>query len=416
MRAMASRVRQARAAARFAIGLQQQRAQAGYLAHVRRDELAQLWTAAGRGNPYAVYERLRAKGPLVPTALGNWSSVSYEVCSQVLRDRRFGVRPEGVEPGADGRNLSFLEMDPPDHTRLRRLVAPAFSPKRMAEWRPWIERRTNELLDGLGPRFDLVTQFAGPLPIAVISDLLGVPQERGPDFARHGAAIGGALDGIRSLRQASALLKANAELERIFAEAFALRRREPAEDVVSLLVADDGAQVRPAELVPLCVLLLVAGFETTVNLIGNTVLALLTHREQWEALVADPSLAEAAVDETLRWDPPVQQTGRVAHEDLELAGRPIRRNQFVATLLAGANRDPDVFADPARFDIFREQHENLAFSSGLHHCLGRPLAHLEATIAVRELARRFPRLRQARRIERRHGTILRGPRNLPVSR
>lgn len=409
-------LQQARVAARFAAGLYQQRAAAVYRAYVERDELAQLWVAAGRRDPYAVYERLRAKGPLNPTALGNWSSVSHEVCGQVLRDRRFGVRPTGADPAGNVMDLSFLEMDPPDHTRLRRLVAPAFSPKQLAAWRPRVEKRTAELLDGLGPSFDLVDAFAEPLPIVVISDLLGVPHERGEDFARHGATIGGAIDGIRSLGQASALMRANAELEQIFDELFALRRNEPADDVVSMVLAAEGDQVRPGELLPLCVLLLVAGFETTVNLISNTVLALMLHREQWEAVVADPTLAEAAVEETLRWDPPVQQTGRFAHEDLELAGRFVCKDQFVATLLGGANRDPDAHPDPARFDIFRKQHENLAFSSGLHHCVGRPLARLEATIAVRELAQRFPRLRQSGRIVRRRGMTIRGARHLPVSR
>ncbi len=410
-------VSQARQAARFAAGLYWQRTAIRYRAHVKRDELAQLWTRAGRGDPYAVYDRLRARGPLTPTALGNWSSTSHEICSRVLRDRRFSVRPVGSNQAEDEMNLSFLEMDPPDHTRLRRLVVPAFRPKQMAVWGPRIDKRVQAMLDDAGDRFDLVDALAAPLPIAVISELLGVPQERGADFRRYGATIGSALDGIRSLRHASALMSANAELEKLFTQLFELRRREPSDDLVSTVVTaaqGEAAAVSPAELLPLCVLLLVAGFETTVNLISNTMLALLEHPEQWALLRDDPTLAADAVEETLRYDPPVQQTGRFATEPIDLAGQVVRRGQSVAILIGGANRDPQVHPDPDRFDIRRHQHDNLAFSSGIHYCIGQPLAKLEATSAVRAVAERFPSLRLAGRVTRRRGTTIRGPLHLPV--
>jgi P450-derived glycosyltransferase activator len=409
-----STVARARQAAGFAANLYWQRAQVSYRAHVKRDELARLWTRAGRGDPYALYDRLRSRGSMTPTALGNWSSASHEICSRVLRDRRFGVRPLDGDPADEAMNLSFLEMDPPDHTRLRRLVAPAFSPKQMTAWGPRIDKRVQQLLDDAGERFDLVDALAAPLPIAVISELLGVPQDRGADFRRYGATIGTALDGIRSLRHASALMAANTELERLFTDLFELRRREPADDVVSMVVAAEGDQVAPAELLPLCVLLLVAGFETTVNLISNTVLALLEHPDQWALLREDPSLAAAAVEETLRYDPPVQQTGRVAHEPLDLDGHAVRRGQFVAILIGGANRDPAVHPDPNRFDITRRQHDNLAFSSGIHYCVGQPLAKLEAVTAVRAVAERWPGLALAGPVKRRRGTTIRGPLHLPV--
>jgi cytochrome P450 len=252
------------------------------------------------------------------------------------------------------------------------------------------------------------------LPIAVISDLLGVPHDRSADFARYGATLGSALNGIRSLTHARDLMAANSALEKLFTELFALRSREPSDDIVSAIVAAD--QVRPEEMVPLCVLLLIAGFETTVNLISNGALALLEHRDQWTALCADPELAGDVVEEILRFDPPVQGTSRVAFEDVELEGRTVRKDQWVVTLIGAANRDPDVYSDPSRFDITRARSvEHLAFSSGIHYCLGQPLARLEATIALQTLAERTPSLRRAGRVVRRNSTTIRGPIRLPVT-
>ncbi len=403
--------------ARFAYELYRPRADFAYYGYLRHDPMALLQLRPGRVNPYPVYERMRAQAPMTPTRLGNWATTSHELCSRVLRDRRFGVAPEGAAHAADAGefDLSFLEMNPPDHTRLRRLVSPAFSPKQMARYRPRIEKTVHALLDEVGGSFDLVSGYSAPLPIAVISELLGVPRERAGAFARYGATIGGALDGIRSLRHARDLMRAQRELDALFTELFALRRREPADDVVSAIVAAEGDPVRPCEMVSLCVLLLIAGFETTVNLIGNTVLALLAHRDQWQAVCADPTRAADAVEETLRYDPPVQRTSRLALQDLDLAGYQVSKHQAVVTLLAGANRDPAVYADPARFDIDRVRSvDHLAFSSGIHYCLGQPLARLEATIAVAALAERLPGLRQDGRLVRRMATTIRGPLRLPV--
>jgi cytochrome P450 len=216
---------------------------------------------------------------MLPTRLGNWATTSHRICNTVLRDRRFGVAPaDGPAPGPGEPDLSFLEMNPPDHTRLRRLVQPAFSPRRIAGYRAGVERTVAQLLDAAAAtaRFDLVSALAA-----------------------------------------------------LFESLFELRRREPAGDLVSTLVAAEGDQVKPGELRSLCALLLIAGFETTVNLIGNAVNALLDHPDQWAALCADPAgLADRAVEETLRFDPPVQRTSRFALEPLELrrAGRTRRRN------------------------------------------------------------------------------------------
>jgi cytochrome P450 len=288
----------------------------------------------------------------------------------------------------------------------------------MAGYRPLIERRVDELLDRAQAqeRFDLVTAFAAPLPIAVITDLLGIPLADADRFARYGTVIGGALDGIRSLGHAARLQEANRELRKLFAELFELRRREPGDDVVSRIVAAEGTAIRPDELLPMCNLLLLAGFETTVNLIGNAVNALLDHPAQWADLCADPAgLAGAGVEETLRWDPPVQRTARCANENVPLEGHTVTRGQFVVTLLGAANRDPEVYPDPDRFDIHRKPAvDHLAFSSGIHYCIGQPLARMEGTIALQRLAERMPDLRRAGPLRRRVSSIVRGPIRLPV--
>lgn len=411
---------QLRQAATFAAGLYRNRIALAYLGYVRREPMALLQLRPGRENPYALYDRLRRRGTISPTLLGNWVTTSHRLCDAVLRDRRFGVRPDDSPSGGstDDFDMSFLNMNPPDHTRLRRLVQPAFSPKQLATYRPRVERTVGELLDRAeaAGRFDLVSALASPLPIAVITDLLGVPDADAKDFSRYGAVIGGAIDGIRSLSQASRLMSTQADLEALFQNLFALRRREPADDLVSRLIAAEGHQIRPAEMLPLCVLLLVAGFETTVNLIGNAVNALLDHPEQWEALCADPAgMADRAVEETLRYDPPVQRTMRVALEPVELDGRPVRKGQYVVTLIGAANRDPEAYAEPDRFDIHRDQSaDHLAFSSGIHYCVGQPLARLEATVALRSLAERMPGLRRAGATRRRNSRTIRGPIHLPV--
>ena len=390
--------------------------------HVGRDPFARLQLTEGRRDPYPLYEEVRRRGALVPTPLAGHQTASHRLCREVLRDRRFGVQSEEALGRGDG-GLSLLELDPPDHTRLRRLAAPAFTPRALAGSRARITQVVDELLDALpaDEPFDLVPSLASPLPIRVITDLLGVPDDDSAAFTRYGATIGSALAGVQSVGHVVRLLEANRRLAELMEEVFAQHRREPRDDLVSRLLAAEGDQIRPGELAPLCRLLLVAGFETTVNLIGNTVLALLAHPDQWQEVVDDPSLAAAAVEETLRWDPPVQRTFRAPHEDLELAGVPLARGSMVMLFLAGANRDPDVIDEPARFDLHRYDGrggagpEHLAFSAGIHYCVGAPLARLEATVAVERLAERFPRLRRAGPLRRRGGgTIIRGPAALVV--
>ncbi len=387
---------------------------AAYLGWVRHDPLAQLLLPAGQADPYPMYEAIRSRGPVVPVARFGQITVSHPLCRAVLRDRDWSVRGDAPNRG-EGR-LSFLELDPPAHTRLRRLATPAFTPRAIAGYGGQVAAVVDRLLDGCSPGepFELVSRLAEPMPIAVITELLGVPVGDSAEFARHGATIGGALSGIQSVAHLARLVQADRRLAAIFGEVLALKREQPAEDLVSRLVAAEPESISAEELVPFCTLVLVAGFETTVNLIGNTVLALLNHPDQWRAVVEDPGLASAAVEETLRWDAPVQRTFRVATSDVELAGRPVRRGQMVVLLVGGANRDPDVFADADTFDLSRyapgaaPAPEHLAFSAGIHYCVGAPLARLEAAVTVRRLAERYPGLHRAGPLRRRPGSVLRG--------
>ncbi|WP_116246934.1 cytochrome P450 [Nocardiopsis sp. FIRDI 009] len=386
------------------------------------DHFSRLLHWPWRENPYPTYARLRAAGPFGASRLGVRVTHTHATVARVLTDRAFGVEPpEGFAPREqfDVIDLSFLQRDPPDHTRLRRMARPAFAPRRVAGYRAEIEKIAAALLDSALRRrdFDLMRDYAQPLPIAVISRLLGVSEADNEAFVRIGTVIGTALDGARSARQLGEIREANGELDAMFARMAAERRVRPREDVVSALVAEhDGGGLSSAELSAMCRLLLVAGFETTVNLIGNGVMALLRHREQWERLVADPDLVDGAVEEILRFDSPVQVTSRWVREDTDVLGEPLRRGEQVVCLIGSANRDPDRFAVPDRFDITRaDAADHLSFSSGVHYCLGAPLARLEGRIALRALAERAPGLRPAAMPTRRPTISVRALSAFPVT-
>jgi cytochrome P450 len=407
-------------AAKFLSGMYRERARILYWAHVRGDLFSRLILPNHHTDPYQVYEEMRARGPMLPTRLGNYTTTSHRLCNEVLRSRRFAVRPDdGSEDLANqaGLDLSLLELNPPDHTRIRRLAAPAFTPRRMAGYVGLVDQAIQELLDQCEREreFDLMTSFASPLPIAVVTHLLGLPND--PErFRRLGSTIARALDGIWSLGQARMLAAADAELRTTFAELLDRRRVDPGNDLVSALVAEQDREITAAELSALVRLLLIAGFETTVNGIGNGVRSLQADRSQWELLVKDPERSPAVAEEVLRFDPPVQQTARVANQPTEVGDVLVARNQWVITLLAAANRDPEAYPEPNRFDITRESPvEHLAFSGGIHYCLGSPLARLELTQVFRALAERFPRIRQTAPITMRPGTTLRGPLRFPVA-
>ncbi|RBY92991.1 cytochrome P450 [Blastococcus sp. TF02A-30] len=429
-------LRPARTAARWAVrhGLP-----AAYLSRsARRGDLVGrlMRDRAVREEPYALYEQLRAGGPLTPSGLG-WVTTSHAVAHEVLRSDRFGVgfdrsgapRPIrwalefGDDAGAAGvaEPPSMLVVDPPEHTRFRRLVSRAFTPRATAASEPAIQATADRLLDDLGRSragtVDLVDAFAAQLPVLVIADLLGVPTERRQDFLRWGAAAAATLDPGLPLRRYLAADRALRAMHGFLDEHFARLRAEPGEDLVSTLVTlPAGEALTDRELHATVMLLLGAGFETTVNLLGNAVVLLDAHRDQWEALAADPAGWDGAVEEVLRFDSPVQLTGRTARADVELAGRRVRAGNRVTLLLGAANRDPEVFPDPGRFDVTRPNaREHLAFSGGIHYCLGAGLARLEAVVALRTLTERYPRLRVAGRPERRDLQTLRGFESLPVA-
>ncbi|MFD4643958.1 cytochrome P450 [Lentzea sp. NPDC058436] len=364
----------------------------------------------GHEDPHPIYERLRAHGPLTRDEDGMWVTTGHALTNKILRDRRFGVRyADGSFPD-DGSPLpqSFLGMDAPDHTRLRRLATPAFSPKRIDHYRTRVEKVADSLLDS--DEFDLIADFAAPLPISVISDLLGVPDADTADFAAYGALVGASFDTGVTPEMADATDKVLALFDRLISE----RRRTPGDDVISSLVAAEAEQKLTArEMLGTLVLLLVAGFEAMVNTIGNGCRALLEHPEQWQLLKSNPDLAPAVVEETLRWAPAVHLTTRIAHEQVDEIGK----GEIVTLIIAAANRDPEVYPDAHRFDITRpHKPEHLAFSSGAHYCLGATLARMEGDVAFRALARRMPRLRQAGEIRYRESVVIRGMRSMPVSR
>ena len=390
------------------------------------DPLARVLRGSPRTDVYAAFEQVRDRGDLAPSRLGLRPVTSRQQSEAILRDARFGVQPATADSPRSRIDLaqgplsgSFLELDPPRHTRLRRLTAPAFRPKVIRDFTPVVDEVLTGILDRLSGRdtYDLMTDLADGFPIAVISRLLGIPAADATHFFQIGELVGQSLDGVHTVRQAQDLRQAGRELAALFRRLADERRRDPQDDVISLLgSAEAGGELTADDLVATCGLLLVAGFETTVNLIGNAVAALLHDPTAWSALVADPSLAETAVEETLRFDPPVQLTVRFAREDVELDGYRLPRGTVVGVLLAAANRDPAAYAEPARFRLDRAgEPEHLTFSSGIHYCLGAPLARLEGARALRALAERWPDLTLLPGAQRRTGTIIRGYTSLPVS-
>ncbi len=427
-------LRPARTAARYAVRHALPAVVLGRAAR-RGDLLGRLMRdPAVREDPYGLYEELRAQGPVVRGALGPVTA-SHAVATAVLRSDAAGVGWDraaapplvrwalrfGDELDATGvaEPPSMLVTDPPDHTRFRRLVSRSFTPRATLASEPMVRRTAEDLLDRLTGRddvVDLVGAYAAQLPVLVIADLLAVPTDRREDFLRWGAAAAATLDPGLPLRRYLAAERALRAMHAFLRGHFARLRADPGEDLVSRLVTlpDDDA-LTERELHATVMLLLGAGFETTVNLLGNAVVLLDAHRDQWDALRADPSGWENAVEEVLRADSPVQVTGRSVRRDAEFAGVPLRAGTRVTLLLGAANRDPAVFADPARFDVTRpDAREHLAFSGGVHYCLGAGLARLEGVVGLRTLTERFPRLRVAGTPVRRDLQTLRGFETLPV--
>jgi len=387
-----------------------------------------------RVDPHPFYRRLREKDPFHRSRPADgWVLTRYDDVLAVLGDRSFSadernqrrwprlrarMERAGLPDPYETDRASMLRLDPPDHTRLRNLVSKAFTPRAVERMRPVVEKYVGELLGRLEGRreMELIADFAAPIPVSVIAEMLGVPVADRERF-RHWSdeAVRTLGDGtLDDRRRAEAALEELGEYIEAIAEA---RRREPREDLISALVQAEeaGDHLSRNELFTTCVLLLVAGNETTTKLIGNSVVALLRNPDQLELLRREPERMPAAVEELLRYDGPVQLTSRMVTEDRELRGHRLRRGQQLVLVLAAANRDPEQFADPDRLDVTRGEVRHLALSHGLHFCLGAQLARLEATLSLEPLVTRFPGLRFAGPVEWGDNTVLRGPRALPLA-
>ena len=397
----------------------------------RGDPLARWMSPESKADPYPMYEKVR-RGDPVRSGLGAWVTVSHATAEAVLRDRRFSPSPTHMrrykppsyppgDPRADLPAADLLTMDPPDHTRIRRLVSGAFTPKAIAALEPRIREVAAGLLDQAGTSdFDLIDALAFPLPIAVICHLLGVPAEDQAKFRAWGHDVAATLEPQTAGAVLSQSRAAEVALSEYLRDLVSKRRADPDDSLLSALIAveEDGDRLTHTELVSTALLLLVAGFETTVNLIGNGTVALLTApdgRQQWDRLRQDPALVPAAVEELLRYDSPVQMTSRNATQDVEVGGTLIRRGTPIVVAIGGANRDPEVFDQPGRLLTDRPNAgRHLSFSLGAHHCLGAALARLEGRIAVEELTSRYPAVTLAGTPVRRPLLVLRGFESVPV--
>jgi cytochrome P450 len=380
-------------------------------------------------DPYPTYRRLRAEDPVHHSPLGFWVLTRYDDVIAALRDPR--LAKEAIAAWVAARfgapmpalGLSMLDRDPPDHTRLRGLVSKAFTPRVVEGLRPHIQQIVDGLLDRAedAGALDLIEGFAYPLPVIVICEMLGVP------VADHERFKGWSLDIARGLD--SALLPTDSDVPRrsmaartaladYFRELIARRRAAPRADLLSGLIAAEeaGDKLSENELLATCILLLIAGHETTVNLIGNGTLALLRHPDQLRLLRENPGLIGSAIEELLRFDGPVQRTARIPSEDVVIAGHTIARGEMVMPFIGAADRDPAQFPDPDRLDITRTDNRHIAFGWGIHFCLGAPLARIEGQIAIGTLVRRLPKLALATEApEFRQSLTLRGLASLPVT-
>jgi cytochrome P450 len=376
--------------------------------------------AAVKANPYPYYDWLRREHPVYHNARFDiWALSRYEDVEAAAHNPEVFSSAQGVGPDrTEGR--SMLVRDPPAHTRLRKLVSKAFTPRRVELLAPRIQAILDELIEAVLDRgsFDLIQDIAYPLPVIVIAEMLGIPPEHRDDFKRWsddlihsiaGTAHGHPQEQIeRSWEEVTAYLSATIES----------RRRAPRDDLITALVQaqEERDALTPEEVLGTCILLLVAGNETTTNLIGNGALALFSHPEQAQKLRQRPELVNTMVEEVLRFDAPIQAAFRTTTRAIEVRGITIPADSKVALLYASANRDPQVFAEPDRFDIERTPNRHLAFGTGIHFCLGAPLARLEARLATETLLRRMKNLAPAPDgvIDRIDNPLFRGLRHYPL--
>ena len=381
-------------------------------------------------DPYPDYTKLRERDPVHRSRLANsWVFTRYADVDAILRDHRnfssdprkreLSKRQRAALPSPDDYTMLFL--DPPDHTRLRGLVNKAFTRRAVNALEPHVRGFLGKLLDGVADPaggFDLMEAVANPLPVIVIAEMLGVPPEDRTRFRTWSNQRARLLEPTISPEERAVGAKAAKALDEYFLPIVQARRADPQNDIVSALAQAEeaGDALTEREMLTMLRLILVAGNETTTNLIGNGLLALLRHPDQIERLRADPGLIPSAVEELLRFDSPVQTDFRGALKDCEVNGFPVRRGQAVITLLGAANRDPAAFEEPDRLDVGRDGGSHLSFGRGIHHCLGAPLARLEGRIVFETLLERFASMRLlTKRPAFRNSVVLRGLESLPIA-
>lgn len=402
------------------------------------DFFSVVMTPEFREDPYAFFDELRASEPIHQTPFGVYLLSRHADATAVVRDPKLSndernsdlfrtfqeTNPIPPELSLDMDRVVMLFLDPPDHTRLRGLVSKGFTPRMVERLRARIQQIVDERLDAVATRgdgqMDLVTDLAYPLPVEIICELLGVPVEDQETFASWSGELAGAIDPdpLISPEQRVRIKVAGDAFIEYFASLIEQRRAQPADDLLSAMIAaeEDGDRLNEEELLGTALFLLIAGHETTVNLIGNGTLALLRHPDELERLRRDPALDRNAVEELLRYDSPVQITQRITVSDYDVGGVTLPSGQNLVPLLGAANRDPAVFPEPDRLDLGRENaHRHVAFGGGHHFCLGAALARLEGAIAIGSLVRRFPRIELAGDPVRRTTFTLRGLEHLPVT-
>jgi cytochrome P450 len=387
-------------------------------------------------NPYPFYDDIRAAEPIMFWPEGNmWLFTRYEDISTLLRDKRLGRTmdhvisreergippvPEAEAPFYKLSEHSMFDKEPPDHTRLRSLVHKVFTPRRVENLRARIQAITHDLLDAVQAQghMDILEDFAVPLPVTVIAELLGIPETDRHLLRPWSRDIVAMFELNHTDEQARRAVQAAVEFSDYLRTLAKERRQNPHDDLISALalVEESGDQLTEDELISTCVLLLNAGHEATVNVIGNGMLALLKHPDQMQLLRDDLSLVSSAVEEMMRYDTPLQLFRRWVLEDIEYKGFSFKQGTEVALMFGAANRDPARFPNPHTFDIARADNQHLSFSSGIHYCLGAPLARLELQVAITNLLRRLPDLRlQGAEPDFRPAYVIRGLESLPVA-
>ncbi|MDQ0960206.1 cytochrome P450 [Streptomyces sp. B4I13] len=393
------------------------------------------WDPAFVADPYPAYAELRERGRVIyyePT--GQWLVPGHADVTALLRERRLGrtyqhrftheefgrtAPPAEQEPFHTLNDHGMLDLEPPDHTRIRRLVSKAFTPRTVERLKPYVHRLAGELVDGLvrAGGGDLLSDVAEPLPVAVIAEMLGIPEaDRGP-LRPWSADICGMYELNPSQETAARAVRASVEFTAYLRELIAERRKEPGDDLISGLIAahDEGDRLTEQEMISTAVLLLNAGHEATVNATVNGWWALFRNPEQLAALRADHSLVPSAVEELMRYDTPLQLFERWVLDDIEIAGVTVPRGAEIAMLFGSANHDPAVFAEPERLDLTRVDNPHISFSAGIHYCIGAPLARIELAASMTALLERAPTLAPAAEPRRKPNFVIRGLEGLPVT-